>query len=381
MKRASLGRRRDAKREILATLAALLLLFSSFPLCFVQFYGYDLVYAETGVTEKQKALSFLTQVVGINSSSYNVLSSSVYKFKIPDSGHYQTDVSIAVKSNNCTFNVLITFIDGKLWTYDLDSGSIRLVGKETLADSLFVAKGTIEGYRGLFNAAYCSELEGMISTALQNRTLTVENNASILKASYVENCSTPLDYKRCTDLQWFKKIKNQFTDGSQSISMSVSKNGLLTLFVDNLAIFYLASTDIRISEEEALNITMPYAEAYSAEHGQKIVFANATLEWDRDLNSSRGDDFAIYPRWLVSVTFDNANDEGVSTYGASIWADNGQIASQGPQMFFGAHAVTSTGSDNVGLWLIFAAIGAFPAFICLATYLKRRSKKDSEGRK
>ena len=363
--------RRDFKREILAILIALLLLLFNFFPFFVQFYGCGLIYATSSVTEEQMALSFLTHVVRMNMSNYNILSSDVYKFRIPDSDHYQTDVSIAMSNGNYTFNVLITFIDGKFWSYSLNPELNKMVGEKTLNDSLFVASWAIEGYRGLFNATYCDGLEEMVSTALQNQTLIVENNDSLLKVSYVENCSTLLDYRRYTGLQWFKKIKNQFTDGSQSISMSVSKNGLLTLFVDNLAIFYLASTDINISEEEALNITMPYAEAYASEHGQRIVLVNATFEWVRDLDSSRGDDFAIYPMWLVSMTFDKMNNESVSAYGASIWADNGQIVRHGPRIIL----ATPESSDNAYLWLIFPVIGAVPVLICLGTYLKRKGKK------
>lgn len=368
------GQRSHAKRVKVKISIALLLLSSLLPYL-VQFYDCSLVLAESGVVEKQKALTFLAQVAGINMSSPNVLSCNVFKFKIPDSNHNQTDISVAVKNGNYTLNILVTFIDGKLWTYDVDPGSNRLAGKKTLTDCLFVTKGAIEEYGRLFNAVYCSGLKDMISAALQNQVLTVEDNISLLKTSYVETCSTLLDYRRCTNLQWFKKINNRFADGSQSISMSVSKSGLLTMFVDNLAVFYLSSTDIRISEEEALNITMPYAEAYSAEHGQKIVSANATLEWHRDLDSSRGDDFAIYPRWLVSVTFDSVNEHRVFAYRASIWADSGQIASKGPQTLFGANTMASRDNGKALLWLIFAAIIAFPVLICLATYSKNRSKK------
>jgi len=363
--------RNDVKREILAMLAALLLLlFSFFPLS-VQFYGCDRVYAVSGVTEKQMALSFLTHVVEMKMSDYNVLSSDVYRFRIPNSNHYQTDVSVVISDNTCKLNALITFIDDKFWSYSLDPGSNKLIGEKTLDDSLSVASSAIKGYRGLSNVTYCDGLEELIFVAVQSQALTAENSESFLKVSCVEKCSTVLDYRKYAGFQWFKKIKNQFIDGSQSISITVAKNGLLTLFVDNMAVFYLASTDINISEEGAINIATPYAEAYASKYEQGIVFTNATLKWVRDLDSSRGDDFAIYPIWLVSTTFDKMNSESVAAYGASIWADNGQIVRHGPRMVF----AESERNDNPYPWLILSAIGVVPVLICLGTYLKRKSKR------
>lgn len=369
MKRAVLSRKPSADRRILAILVLFLIFFASL-FSFALFYHHGFVCATSNVIEHQLALGFLEHVAGMNVSDGNVLSYNVSSFRMPDSQHYQTSVRIVINNNNHTFNVRITFVDGKFWIYDLDLSSVQLVGDKTLDDSLSVTIQATQEYQGLFNATHCDGLVEMISAALQNQSLVIENDNALLKISHVKNCSTPLDYKRYIHLQWFKKTKNQFTITAQSIIMSVSKNGFLTAFMDNLATHYVASTDINISEEEAINISIPYAEAYAEKHGQEILLTNTTLEWHRDMNSLRGDDFAIYPVWIVSMTYNKTNEVNVCGYGVLIWADNGEIVRHGPRIFF----ETTNGGHNSYLWLMLALIPIVLAFTCSMPYSRRKDK-------
>jgi hypothetical protein len=351
------------KRFVFVTLLIAMVVLTQMPVSLVHT-------ATSNGTEYQLALNFLERVAGMNMSEYTVLSSNVSGFRMLDSQRYQTDVRIVISNNNHTSDVLITFVDGKFWIYDLNLSPVQLVGDKTLNDCLSMAKRAIEEYRAGFNATYLDGLEEMISVAIQNQSLIVENDNTLLKISYIENCSTPLDYKRYTKLQWFKKIEHQYTVPAQSFSLSVSKDGLLTMLMDNLAIYHVASTEINISEGEAINVSIPYAEVYAREHGQGIVSANATLNWVRDLDSLRGNDSAIYPVWIISMTYSKTNEESVFGYSVLIWADNCEIIRHGPRIFL----ETTNSSHNPYLWLILVPIPIILAFICLMTYSRRKDK-------
>jgi hypothetical protein len=372
MERGTLGWIRGLDRGTVATLAIILLL-SGFLSSPAQIRGQGVIYATSNLTAKDYALSILEHVGGMNLSSSPIeLLGGSSNILDPGSRHLSTDIRVAISENNRSLNFLFVFIDDKFWTLDLDLAPVELFGDKTLNDSLSIAKKAVESYREVVNASYCDEFAEMISTALHSQCLTVENDDALLQISHVENCTTQLDYRECTQLQWFKKIKGQCT-GGQSVGMSISKNGRVTMLMDNLATFYVATTDINVSEAEAINITMPYAQAYAETHGQRVIWTNATLEWRRDLDSSRGDDLAIYPSWRVELSYDKTNNESVFGYWAQIWADTGQIEGRGS-----AGGYSAPKSDYlVYPWPMIAVItivAIVVASTCTGTYLKRRSK-------
>jgi hypothetical protein len=103
-------------------------------------------------------------------------------------------------------------------------------------------------------------------------------------------------------LYWFRKVNGQCTSW-QSMSISISKDGHVSGFMDSLAVFHIATAAVNVSKADAINITIPYARAYAEKRGQEVVWENATLDWNRDLDSVRGDDLAVYPEWNVVVLY------------------------------------------------------------------------------
>ncbi len=322
--------------------------------------------------EKDCALRILDKVSGMNLSSCAIQLWSSGTDRMPNSQHFETLSRIVISEKNSSLNFLFRFIDGKFSIYSLDLQSVELFGDKTLNDSLSIALRAVEDYRVLSNASYCDKFVEMISAALQNQSLVVENDYARLEISHVENCTKPRDYLECTCLSWFRKINDQYTIWPQAIYLSISKSGRVTTFMDNLATYYVATTEINISKEDAISIATPCAEAYAKTHGQEVVLANATLEWLQDLNSIRGDNLAIYPEWIVDLCYNATNNEGISNYGVSLWADNGQIDTHAPTGFYGASAPLGV-DPMANPWPVFVLI-AVVAFTCVGTYAKRRSK-------
>jgi len=319
----------------------------------------------------QLTATFVEGVAGLNMSTYPILSSDVAVSRLPNSQHIRTDVRIVLGNGSRALEAVITLVDNKLWNYKLRSLGEPLDGSKTLNECLAIADVAVGKYRDLFNAGHSNGMAQMLSDAIRNQNLTVENSDALLSVSQKENCSTPLDYERYTTLQWYKKIVGQFTSPLQSIWISISKSGLLTGFTDNLATHYIASTTINVSEEQALNISKQYAEAYAAEHGQKIVGAGATLKWDYDADSQRGDDFAVYPMWVFEAQY-NETKQGVYGYGVLMWADNGQIIRDGPRVLF--EAAERTGNISNGYFWVFLGVTLVALVLtCSGTFVRRRT--------
>jgi len=322
--------------------------------------AYTYPYADS----KSFALNFLMGIAGVNVNNYQV-SINVSTGKMPLSQHDQTDISVELLGKSNDFQAIFTFIDGKFCIYHLYLLSGTLDGSEqNYKQTMLIAKKSIETYGGLFNASYCSELTPMIAMAATTGDSITETGNIVQTVS-----QTGASLIESTKLQWFIKVKDNYTIPYRSLSMSISKTGIVSGIMDNLILYHVATTDILVSETQAVNRAMQYIEAYANKHEQKVMSVNVTLSFTPDIDSKRGDDFAIYPLWTVKALFDKRT-ESVYGYGVSIWADNGEVAYFGPGMSFGP----LTSGDNTHLWFIIGIVPAALAFVCLGTYFKRKEK-------
>jgi hypothetical protein len=320
------------------------------------------------------AQDFLVQVAGFNLTGHNVTVDNMPTIRggveMNSEQYYLTDIEIKVQDGNQTLDFILEFIDSSTgskfdWYIFENRYSFVSSQKKSFNDCLLSAKQAIEAYRDLFNITYCDDLPGMISTAIQNKRLTVEDQNALLNVSY--------GYGGEVNVDWYKKIVGQYTIQTQSIGMTVSSGGLLTGLIDNLAVYHVATTSINVSDQEALNTSMPIIKAYAELHGQQISSAKAVLSWMVDSDCSHGSDvYAVYPVWSVWATFDKTNED-VNAYSVIIWADNGQIAYNGPQGF---SVATPKADDNpFPSQFILVVLGIAVGLTCLAIYLKQKKTR------
>jgi hypothetical protein len=355
-----------------------LLLVSLLIIGFVPFLLHPYGYCDTPIVFVSDldrwAQSFLEQVAGVNLTGHNVTVDNMGSHRgglhMNSAQYHCTDIEIKVQDNNQTLHFDFQFIDSStgsklVWYIFEDRYSVVSSEKKSLNDSLLRARQAIEAYRAMFNVAYCDELPSMISTAIQNQSLTVEDPNALLNVSYGYGGEIVLD--------WYKKIAGQYTVRTQSIGMTISKDGLLTSFRDNLAEYRIATTATNVSEQEALNASVPIVQAYANQHGQQVVSTIAMLSWMADSDCKHGNDvYAVYPVWDVRAKFDKTNEGGVDSYSVIVWADNGQIAYNVPQ----GSRTTPKGSDDPfqGLFVL-AALGAVVGLACLGIYLRHKARR------
>jgi hypothetical protein len=216
-----------------------------------------------------------------------------------------------------------------------------------------------------------NRLIGMLSTAIETKNQHIEDEEFALNISYTENCSTLYDYMENTVIRFARKVNGYRLPGDYFV-MSFSKDGWLTRIVDN-TIFYVATTVVNVSMEQAISKALPYAEAYAHSHGQKVKDVNATFGFTRDIGCRRGDDWAMYPRWMVWITFDKTTEEHVFAYAVFIWADNGEVYHYGPQGY--RIPPSSEGSvDSHLLWLVAATAIIFPVSVAYRVRARRKKR-------
>lgn len=346
-------RRKRVKRKILlaiAFFAGLLIVWS---------LSNGFAYAVSGFDMMEFAPKFFKDVAEIDVEGY-------YIFVCSD-----TYISGELIIKNDRFNVFIELRNGKVWFYALGKLYGVLEGNLTVYDCLAIASRRLRLYQKFFDALYCDRFVEMLSAAIKAKNLTVEDEDFSLDISYRENCSTRLDYERYVMLHYIPKL-NGYTLPGGGFVMSISKNGLLTFLCD-ASMDYVATTEVNVTEEQAINLALPYAEAYAREHGQRIIEVNATFGFARDTDCVRGDILAMYPRWSVWITFDKINEENVFAYAVLIWADNGEAYYHCPQGDYGPPPKGSLSANP--LWLLAAAtVAVVILFPVLGTYAHAKHK-------
>jgi hypothetical protein len=268
------------------------------------------VYATSTADTNSLALQFLRHVAGFDMNGYQMM-----LLKASNG-----DVEATVSNGYGESDADVTFIDGNLWRYSLHSLYGNLGRDEQgFNDSLNTLIKALNEYQALFNASYCGDFAQLVSTALQTQKLSAEN----------ENFSLEIDNGSALWAICYAKIDGQYTSLFRSMQVRIS-TGLVTAVNDCMRTYHVATTNVAVSREQAIAISEPYVRAFAQKNHQNTIAINATLEYERDYPPQRGDRYALYPTWYVYSTYDKPGEGNATSYSVGIWADNGEIFSNGP---------------------------------------------------
>jgi hypothetical protein len=298
--------------------------------------------------KKQFALSFIEKVAGINVSAYTLNFTYTYTDEVP-----VRDWSLRIYLNE-SIKLLFDVKDGVAWYFKVSRGSP--LSTRQGESVLEVVRDALETYNRDFNASYCTQFIEFLDEVSpnQNQTVTRENirlnmkeNGHSFRWQYIDPNGLEVDFKT-----FFIKV---FDEGYLN-------------FVDWWGVIYIGSMEINISEEQAIEIALPYAQEWAEEHGRTIESVNASLSYDR---FERGDRYTVYPKWLVDIDFTGGIIDHIFGYCVSIWADTGEVKSAG------AAGVVSD-DTNYPLELYVAPILALVTLASIVVYRKRFRKKKEQ---
>ncbi|MCW4047876.1 MAG: hypothetical protein NWE99_10035 [Candidatus Bathyarchaeota archaeon] len=310
--------------------------------------------------------TFMNKVAGVNMADYNIASFTASTSQVPWSKEQQTCISAVISNSQGSLSVAIILIEGKVRFYDLSLLSGSLGWSQLYCSDLMTAtKKAIDNYQIYFNASYCSGFDQLIPAIIQSQNLTITENDKSLNVRILCDSASQLQY---VTLEWCQST-NGLNVPMQSVQAKFSKTGILTSFADTLGLYKIATVNSVISEEQAINIAMPYINAYATQNNRQIRTVKAIFAYTNDFNGNKGDCFLIYPIWAVSAEFDGSIN-GVSGYCVSIWGDSGQVEGDGAQGNYQA-VPTSQASENE-LLIIIGLIAPLAAIACVRYETRNR---------
>jgi len=115
------------------------------------------------------------------------------------------------------------------------------------------------------------------------------------------------------------------------------ENGHLTFFHNGLNLYTIGGSEIRIQEQEAIQIAKESASSYPLKDGNETI-SNFTILDDPVLTKislqNKGNT-TLYPMWEIWLPLDNMYAGGVTAFHVFVWADTGEVSSITPIGFSG----------------------------------------------
>jgi len=275
-------------------------------------------------TKPEKALTFLTDVVGLNLASYNAKLVGVM-----ENGPFNsTVVKYTLESNESKLDVLY-LSTGNVYVWckltPLKGAPLFAQPATTTIDG---AKSILERYQTYAGASYLQEMRNSLDTmsVLEPKTTTMGDIR--LETSILEGGKE--------SIQWMNAV-NGITNTYDIVALTL-RNGTFEQFCDSWNLYKIGAADVKVDQEEAIRIAKENAYIRSGPNGD-VKFTNFTivdLSVRAELKMQPRTDGMLYPNWLVLFGLDKVYFNQVTGIQVSIWGDNGEVGYVGNLGGYGA---------------------------------------------
>ncbi|MGB9959916.1 MAG: hypothetical protein ACPLKQ_05300 [Candidatus Bathyarchaeales archaeon] len=269
----------------------------------------------------EKALTFLTDIVGLDMKKYNVTLAHHSVVCDPDyyGGLPQEHVDYIIKSNGSSIDVSFRFINKTLVVCNLYAYKSSLLYAQPPTNVFDAAKSIIGRYQAYTGNAYIQVMRDMLDTVTELKPMTKSVGNVKLKIS--EN--GPYTY-----IEWIY-TSNGLDFNRKSVSL-IFQYGTFSSFGDSWSLYKIGSDEINVSEEEAINIarnaTKEMPKLYGRVGNETIILQPRVADSPVEATLMTGirEPLTLYPLWHVQLYFDRiyGNYYGVAV---DIWADTGEI--------------------------------------------------------
>jgi uncharacterized membrane protein len=284
-------------------------------------------------TLEEKGLSILSNVVGIDTAKYTVTTeqqqdnSLAYLDVVP-----QETVSYDLTSENSKVKVLYTFTDENVQMIHVleREGPPSLVKPATFANDVELAEAFLSNYQTYTANPLFGELKSTLIDVVPGKNLTKTSGNIVLEATANDGY---------TYFKWYYTANGAAAPYSKFITLSF-KDGFLEIFADNWQLYNIGSTNINLSEEEAITIALETAKAHfwslnlEADALDVNNFNESNVRWtslifDNSLNANetRSEDLLeLYPVRRIGIALNKWYGHMYGTE-VDIWADTKKVRS------------------------------------------------------
>lgn len=267
-----------------------------------------------------RVLNFLEDVIQLDMTKYHAsLERNSVEYRTDLGGMSEEVLTYTLTSDESELDVDFRFRNQTLSRYLLNviEGSPLYVHPQP-TNLIDVADGLLQRYQNYAGVSYLNTMRNMLKTV--NETKDVEITVGDMKLMISSEGNDVV-------MHWFHRT-NGIDYQAKGVRLNFD-NGILEMFTDGFFLFNVGSTEINVSEEEAINIAMSGAKDFSwTVSGVKITDFTILEEpvsaelWPH----MREEPVALIPYWYVTLQLDKIYPGNIDRIGVGIWADTGEIS-------------------------------------------------------
>ncbi len=291
---------------------------------------------------QEKGLSIFSNVLNLNLANYNVTTKEgpqdYYMNVLPEE-----NLRYTFESKESKVDTLCTFTNGNLRMMQV----LDVQGPPTMTKSatkqLALGNATIEVVDLTETANnFLNDYQSFTGRSIYSKLGSMLDNVENYKNSTEVAGDVKFDVTVTGDTTVFKwtYINNSMEAPDKCIALGY-KSGFLQYFIDNWGLYKIGSTDVNLTEKEAIDIAIKNAKTFSwnmsTENDEAVAISNfnitSAMIWDNLFASSlyadtarNEDQLTLYPMRHVWISFDKyypGNVYGLEVY---IWADTKDVA-------------------------------------------------------
>ncbi|MCW3996277.1 MAG: hypothetical protein NWE98_09070 [Candidatus Bathyarchaeota archaeon] len=279
------------------------------------------------VDNKQRSISALSNIVGIDLPQYSVSESQIDNSLMYKDTLQRENVHTVLTASDSKIDTICSYVNGSLQQIYVcnNEGHPRLNTQAT--SDIAMAQSFLSNYQAQSKKPIISDFQSMLSKIDPAKNSSTISGDTMLNVTILGKDST---------YQW-TYISNGVEAPDKCVALRYT-NGFLNYFVDNWDLYNVGSTTFNLSETDAINIAMSAAKNYSPDSsvmgtigGLKFQVTNGMII-DKLLaspiyaNASRNQDpLELYPMYNVWVSLDKFYPGYVYGFNVYIWADSKEV--------------------------------------------------------
>ena len=265
-------------------------------------------------TVQERTLAFLTDVIMLDTSRYNVLLISHGEPLYPPDYVIQEEVHYELRHEESEVDATFIFENGAFSWCSIYYGKEPPFYTQTQPLNVIdAAKGLIERYQMYSGSSHFQEMIDVLSTIdkVESTTVTLGNMKLQIKVAGLLESFT-----------WY-----YIYDSIEIKALSILfDKGAVWTFREHWGTYAIGSTTINVLEEEAINIAMKAATNTWKVNGVEIKDFTILDEHVRtELSMQARKPLTLYPHWRVDLSLDKVYPGGVSSISVGLWADTGEV--------------------------------------------------------
>jgi DNA-binding transcriptional ArsR family regulator len=270
-----------------------------------------------------RVVNFLEDVIQLDMTKYYaILERNTVEYRPVLGGITEETLTYRLTSDENELVIDFRFRNQTLSRYRLDviEGS-PIYAHPQPTNVLDLADDLLQRYQNYAGVSYLETMRNMLRTV--NETEDIEKIVGNIKLAI-------LTKGHDVEIQWVHTASG-IDYQSKGVSFSFD-DGVLKMLTDGWFLFRVGSTEINVSEEEAINMALEHVEGFSwnaTQNGEWVQVTDFVILEEpvlvRLLPHSREKPLELIPYYYVTLYLDKVYPGNINGIGVGIWADTGQV--------------------------------------------------------